>query len=83
MHLLSWLALAVALAKELSGEAHLERATPPAARVCDCAAPGTADAPATPADRPGEHRREAQEKSRQQRYVAATEERFKGIRRCC
>ncbi len=52
-------ALALGLAKELSGESHLERARL-AQEVCRC----------HPADA-------------QQAYVAATEARFNGVRRCC
>ena len=54
------LALALALAKEWSGESHLERAHQKAQAVCEC------------------HRANAQ-----QIYVAAAEQRFKGVRRCC
>jgi carbon starvation protein len=53
-------ALALALAKEWSGESHLERAHQQAQAVCECH-PATA----------------------QQIYVAATEQRFQGVRRCC
>jgi carbon starvation protein len=53
-------ALALALAKEWSGESHLERAQQQAQAVCKC------------------HSANAQ-----QVYVAATEQRFNGVRRCC
>jgi carbon starvation protein len=53
-------ALALALAKEWSGESHLERAHQQAQAVCEC------------------HPANAQ-----QVYVAATEQRFNGVRRCC
>jgi carbon starvation protein len=53
-------ALALALAKEWSGESHLERARQQAQAVCECH-PATAE----------------------QVYVAATEQRFNGVRRCC
>jgi carbon starvation protein len=53
-------ALALALAKEWSGESHLERAHQQARAVCEC------------------HPANAQ-----QIYVAATEQRFNGVRRCC
>ena len=53
-------ALALALAKEWSGESHLERAHQQARAVCEC------------------HPANAQ-----QIYVAATERRFNGVRRCC
>jgi carbon starvation protein len=57
-------ALTLALAKELSGEAHLERAQENAA-VCECG-----------------HAEEAA-KTRQEIYLEATKQRFKGVRRCC
>jgi carbon starvation protein len=57
-------ALTLALAKELSGEAHLDRAQENAA-VWEC---GHAD--------------EAS-KTRQEIYLEVTEQRFKGVRRCC
>jgi carbon starvation protein len=56
-------ALALALAKEWSGESHLERAHQQAQAVCEC------------------HPANAQQT--QQIYVAATEQRFNGVRRCC
>jgi carbon starvation protein len=56
LHLVSLLALAVALAKDLSGESHLERAQ---ATACH------------------------HQKSPDQIYCEATEQRFNGIRRCC
>jgi carbon starvation protein len=60
-------ALTIALAKELSGEAHLERAQHQhqQASACD----------GHPA-RPGA-------KSPEQLYLEVTEQRFKGVRRCC
>ena len=82
LHLLSWLALAVALAKELSGEAQLERATPPTARVCNCATPETIAEPVG-LNLIGKGTRQTYRQERQRRYLAATEERFKSIRRCC
>jgi hypothetical protein len=64
-------ALALALAKEWSGESHLERA-----RQCECGRVcENADAPRT-------HVR-GDDKTAQQIYVAATEQRFNGVRRCC
>jgi carbon starvation protein len=53
-------AIAFALARELSGESHLERAHQQARAVCPC------------------HAANAQEI-----YVAVTEQRFNGVRRCC
>ena len=60
LHIAGTAALALALAKEWSGESHLERAHQQAQAVCECH-PATA----------------------QQIYVAATEQRFNGVRRCC
>jgi carbon starvation protein len=60
LHIAGTAALALALAKEWSGESHLERAQQQAQAVCEC------------------HRADAQ-----QIYVAATEQRFNGVRRCC
>lgn len=54
--------LALALARELSGEAHFERAQQKQAAQCPCA----------------EHRQ-----TTGQIYVATTEQRFSGVRRCC
>jgi len=61
-------ALAVALAKELSGEAHLERAQE-SAKVCE-----SRHAPAA------RHSDTAEKKNA---YVEMTAERFNGVRRCC
>jgi carbon starvation protein len=64
-------ALALALAKEWSGESHLERAQQcECSRVCENA------------DVPRSHVR-GHDKAAQQIYVAATEQRFNGVRRCC
>jgi carbon starvation protein len=64
-------ALALALAKEWSGESHLERA-----HQCECSRfCENADVPRT-------HVR-GYDKTAQQVYVEATEQRFNGVRRCC
>ena len=60
-------ALTIALAKELSGEAHLERAQAAQTHECQCDPRPTAAAP----------------KSAEQLYVETTEQRFAGVRRCC
>jgi len=70
LHLAGLLALGFALAKELSGEAHLERAR--AANLCKCG-----DAEHGPSEV------KSKPKTGQQVYVQVTEERFKGVRRCC
>ena len=64
-------ALALALAKEWSGESHLERAQQcECSRVCENA------------DVPRSHVH-SHDKAAQQVYVEATEQRFNGVRRCC
>ena len=64
-------ALALALAKEWSGESHLERAQQcECSRVCE-----NADVPRT--------RVRGYDKAAQLIYVEATEQRFNGVRRCC
>ena len=75
LHVMGLLALAFALAKELSGEAQLERARQ-ADAVCDCGSehePG----PANASDRLRNRLTE------RQLYVEVTEQQFKGVRRCC
>jgi hypothetical protein len=74
LHLAGLVALALALAKELSGEAQLERAQQ-AASLCEasregCTLPGTQDLARA-------HR------TPEQIYLEQTEQRFKGVRRCC
>ena len=73
--LLGLLALMLALARELSGEAAMERARQ-AAHCCPNHAAEFAQATdaATPA---------SEKAALQQAYLAATEKRFKGINRCC
>ncbi len=70
-HVLGLIALAFALAKELSGEAPLERAQRSAA-LCECAHAEHPDALASKA-----------RKTEGQIYAEATEKRFTGVRRCC
>jgi carbon starvation protein len=70
LHLAGVLALGFALAKELSGEAQLERAQ--AANLCEC---GETEH--------GLSEVKSQPKTGQQLYIQVTEERFKGVRRCC
>ena len=72
LHLVSLLALAFALAKELSGEAQLERDGTP---LCEC--DHEAGAQSTSGTRLPER------KLNQQRYLEMTENRFRGVRRCC
>jgi carbon starvation protein len=66
------LALGFALAKELSGEAQLERARQEA-QVCPCAHVGQDQAPAIGGCG----------KTDKEIYVEMTERRFNGVRRCC
>jgi carbon starvation protein len=74
LHAASLIALGFALAKELSGEAQLERAQK-AAQLCECTQheekPRAGAANAVVA------------KTGEQIYLEVTEERFKGVRRCC
>ncbi len=67
-------ALTFALAKELSGEGHLDRAQQQAG-VWDCSHPQH-DAAVKNGDKRAN-------KTAQQLYVEVTEQRFKGVRRCC
>ncbi len=84
MRLLSLVTLALALAKEISGEAHLERAQQ-MANTCSCARSEHSDYGASsPAANPFEKREEADHrKLEQQVYVESVEHRFKGVNRCC
>jgi carbon starvation protein len=67
------LALGFALAKELSGEAQLERAHQGAV-ICECDHPACPGAAAAASD---------SGRSTRQVYVAVTERRFNGVTRCC
>ena len=74
LHVLSLVALVFALAKELSGEAHFERAQE-TAKVCGHCQPdygGSAAERGTP-----------ERKTDQQLYVEVTAKRFNGVTRCC
>jgi len=72
LHLVSLLALALALAKELCGQAQFERLQQAHAPLCPCAAPSQ------------DPRGANLERQKNQRlYLAATEARFNGVRRCC
>ena len=74
LHLASLLALAFALAKELSGEAHLERAQQ-SAKLRECGDQGRSRSAAN--NDCQAHGTNAQI------YLVETEQRFKGVRRCC
>ncbi|HTH48281.1 MAG TPA: carbon starvation CstA family protein [Candidatus Limnocylindria bacterium] len=71
-------AIAFALLKEWSGESAVDRAQA-AAAACACVAPAT---PRMLIDVP-EVRTAVEHTERQQAYVAAAEQRFEGINRCC
>jgi carbon starvation protein len=71
----SLIALGFALAKELSGEAHLERAQQLAAK-CNCVAERGS------VNLLGEKKAECR-KTPEQLYVEMTEKRFDGVNRCC
>jgi hypothetical protein len=67
--------LALALLKELSTEAHLERAHS-AAAICDCNHHSGATAP-------GAQEQIDPAKAKGRLYVELTEHRFNGVTRCC
>jgi len=71
LHLAGLIGLGFALAKELSGEAQLERAQQ-VARVCECGG-----------GKPASGEAREQREQRQRLYVEVTEHRFNGVRRCC
>ena len=76
MHVMSVVALAFALARELSGEAQVDRLQN-ASLPCPCGHPHRTEPSSTaanPAPRP---------LTRTEAYVLMTERRFKGINRCC
>jgi carbon starvation protein len=72
LQVMSLLALGFALARELSGEAQLQRTAEP----CHCAKHSEANPLPSCAKAPDRQ-------SDQQRYLAMTEQRFNGIRQCC
>ena len=74
LHVLSLVALAFALAKELSGEAHFERAQQ-TAKFCGHCQPHDGGSAA--------ESETSQRRTDQQLYVELTEERFNGVTRCC
>ncbi|MDB6018160.1 MAG: carbon starvation protein [Pedosphaera sp.] len=75
LHVMGLIALGLALAKELSGEAHLERAQTMAAN-CNCAvAQGGVDLL-------GGRKMECA-RTPEEIYVEMTEQRFDGVKRCC
>ena len=80
LRLLSLLALALSLAKEVSGEAQLERAQR-AATACNSVAPEHCHA--SEVDLSREPRSGEQPKLHQQTYVEAVEQKFRGVHRCC
>ncbi len=83
LHIFSLFMLAMALARELSGEAHLARAQE-AANRCDC--PDGKSGPCQAVvkiDLLGEAREAARPKTQQELYVEVTEKRFTGVNRCC
>jgi len=85
LRLFSLLALALALAKELSGEAHVERAQQMAS-ACKCAQPGCIgglDASAFRVDLLGKGRDAERGKIQERVYVEALEQRYRKVNRCC
>ncbi len=75
LHVFSILTLGFALAKELSGEAALDRAERQPVSACAHLAPDLQPAPEANGASPGERRH--------QLYAELTEKRYNGINRCC
>jgi carbon starvation protein len=83
LRVFSLFALALALAKELSGEAALERAQHQA-NLCECApTPASPCAGRIKIDLLAEKSGKDGGKNRQELFVRVTEQRFDGINRCC
>ena len=83
LRLFSLLTLALGLAKELSGEAALERAHHQA-NLCGCGSKLSTDCPpAIEIDLLGEKKAVGDQEKRQQLFEEITEHRFNGINRCC
>jgi carbon starvation protein len=83
IRLFNLLALALALARELSGEAGLDRAEQSA---CSCVSAPASTAHAAvriDVDLLGERQETKARQRRQELYIKLSEERFTGIRRCC
>lgn len=81
LHLVGLITLGFALLKELSGEAHLERAQKQAA-ACNCVLPGeTAKKVQVNLLQGGTEA--CEQKTPEQLFVEVTEKRFDGINRCC
>jgi carbon starvation protein len=72
LHAASVITLGFALAKELSGEAQLERAQK-AAQICEC----------SHQENKRDETAQSAPKTAEQVYLEVTEQRFKGVRRCC
>ncbi|HXT39141.1 MAG TPA: carbon starvation CstA family protein [Candidatus Angelobacter sp.] len=77
LRILSLLALAFALARELSGEAALDRAQQ-TARACDCGLPEHHTVNLS-----GEQKASTPTTTREQLYIETLEKRYRGINRCC
>lgn len=83
LRVFSLLALAFALARELSGEAQLERAQQ-AAVLCECARPEHGcEARSMKIDLLGQKRKASARREQEHVYVRTTEERFSRLNRCC
>jgi carbon starvation protein len=79
LHLVGLIALGFALLKEISGEAHLDRAQQQAA-ACNCVSPGQNQMRVSLLQGGTES---CDQKTAGQVYVEATEKKFNGINRCC
>ncbi len=83
LRLFGLFALALALAKEWSGETALERAQQ-TARACECGQPDRGGAGAVAAiSLPGERQPADQRKTRQRLQTELAARRFNGVNRCC
>ena len=80
MHLASVAGLSLALVKELSGEAHIDRAMAQAVVSSEILASETSLLKADVHAGEGE---QVQRNAAAQIYLDVTEKRFKGVRRCC
>jgi carbon starvation protein len=81
LRLFTLLALALALLKEISGEAHVERARDHAS-LCTCALESSLQA-AQQGLAAGEQMDQVSREAHQQIYLESLEHRFRGINRCC
>ncbi|MCX6902157.1 MAG: hypothetical protein NTW03_01495, partial [Verrucomicrobia bacterium] len=84
-HVLGLFALLLALARELSGEAQMERARQATVAPCDCHhhGPRTSLTSGSPTEVSSEAQAVGSRLAKEDAYVKMLEDRFKGVRRCC